>query len=149
MNLIDPPGLTVMRIAGGRYRVTGSHRVVWRWMNKFSPASAFALPEENAAVESSETNNSEDVEENEDTDFDFGDLVTMTIIDVFETDEEGRLLSYCPTFDNRAVHKTQEVVERVRKGASHLKERVDVVVKSPTSQKALKVGLIRSSLLET
>ena len=23
-NIIDPPGLTVMRIAGGRYRVTGA-----------------------------------------------------------------------------------------------------------------------------
>jgi len=29
MNLIDPPGLTVMRIAGGRYRVTAAHRVIW------------------------------------------------------------------------------------------------------------------------
>jgi hypothetical protein len=29
MNLIDPPGLTVMRIAGGRYRVTAAHRVLW------------------------------------------------------------------------------------------------------------------------
>lgn len=29
MNLISPPGLTVMRIAGGRYRVTAPHRVVW------------------------------------------------------------------------------------------------------------------------
>jgi len=29
MNLIEPPGLTVMRIAGGRYRVTAAHRVVW------------------------------------------------------------------------------------------------------------------------
>ena len=28
-NLIDPPGLTVMRIAGGRYRVTAAHRVIW------------------------------------------------------------------------------------------------------------------------
>jgi hypothetical protein len=28
-NLIEPPGLTVMRIAGGRYRVTAAHRVVW------------------------------------------------------------------------------------------------------------------------
>lgn len=24
LNIIDPPGLTVMRIAGGRYRVTGA-----------------------------------------------------------------------------------------------------------------------------
>lgn len=29
LNTIDPPGLTVMRIAGGRYRVTAAHRVVW------------------------------------------------------------------------------------------------------------------------
>jgi hypothetical protein len=130
-NIIDPPGLTVMRIAGGRYRVTGSHRVVWRWMNKFSPASAFdegGTPKDSA------------VENEEDTNFDFGDLVSMTIIDVFETDSDGKLLSYCPTFDNRAVHKTQEVVERVKKGASHLKERVDVVVKSPTGQKCIKVS---------
>jgi hypothetical protein len=49
-------------------------------------------------------------------DFDFGDLVTMTIVDVFETDADGKLLSYCPTFDNRAVHKTQESIERLRKG---------------------------------
>lgn len=27
MNLVSPPGLTVMRIAGGRYRVTAAHRV--------------------------------------------------------------------------------------------------------------------------
>lgn len=145
MNIIDPPGLTVMRIAGGRYRVTGSHRVVWRWMNKFSPASAFAVPQD-APQNNEETQNKEGDDENEDTDFDFGDLVTMTIIDVFETDQDGKLLSYCPTFDNRAVHKTQEVVERVKKSASHLKERVDVVVKSPTSQKALKVCLCVVSL---
>ena len=30
MNVIDPPGLTVMKISGGGYRVTGAHRVVWR-----------------------------------------------------------------------------------------------------------------------
>ena len=29
LNTIDPPGLTVMKIAGGRYRVTAAHRVVW------------------------------------------------------------------------------------------------------------------------
>ena len=29
-HIIDPPGLTVMRIAGGRYRVTAAHRVVWK-----------------------------------------------------------------------------------------------------------------------
>ena len=36
LNIIDPPGLTVMRIAGGRYRVTAAHRVVWTWMNEFA-----------------------------------------------------------------------------------------------------------------
>ena len=30
VNPIDPPGLTVMKIAGGGYRVTAAHRVVWR-----------------------------------------------------------------------------------------------------------------------
>ncbi|KAL7528915.1 hypothetical protein ACHAXR_002699, partial [Thalassiosira sp. AJA248-18] len=142
MNVIDPPGLTVMKISGGGYRVTGAHRVVWRcaniticpcrwirpihvsnpflgslllrWMNKFSPVS---------------TGQSAN-----DTDFDFGDLVSMTIIDVFETDVNGKLLSYCPTFDNRAVHKTPEMAERLRKGASHLKERMEVVARSPAGK---------------
>lgn len=36
LNIIDPPGLTVMRIAGGRYRVTAAHRCVWTWMNEFA-----------------------------------------------------------------------------------------------------------------
>ena len=35
-NSIDPPGVTGMRISGKRYRVTGAHCVVWRWMMKFS-----------------------------------------------------------------------------------------------------------------
>eukprot|EP00804_Cyclotella_cryptica_P029748 CCRYP_015203-RA/>CCRYP_015203-RA protein AED:0.06 eAED:0.06 QI:102/1/1/1/1/1/5/260/574 len=131
-NIIDPPGLTVMRIAGGRYRVTGAHRVVWRWMNKFSPASVFQTP---TNVNKADTSTSTTEEgESPDTDFDFGDLVTMTIIDVFETDSDGKLLSYCPTFDNRAVHKTQEVTERIRKGASHLMERMDVVKRSPAGK---------------
>jgi hypothetical protein len=29
-NLINPPGLTVMRILGGKYRVTAAHRVIWQ-----------------------------------------------------------------------------------------------------------------------
>ena len=29
-NLINPPGVTVMRISGGRYRVTAAHRVIWQ-----------------------------------------------------------------------------------------------------------------------
>ena len=137
MNVIDPPGLTVMRISGGRYRVTGAHRVVWRWMNKFSPASTFAVPGDFKPSESMEESASKP-----DTDFDFGDLVTMTIIDVFETDADGRLLSYCPTFDNRAVHKTQEVTERIRKGASHLKESIAVAARSPAGKNVNKVSLL-------
>ena len=145
MNIIDPPGLTVMRISGGRYRVTGAHRVVWRWMNKFSPASTFAVPSDvNKVTESTEEDMATGSGSNSkpDTDFDFGDLVTMTIIDVFETDSDGRLLSYCPTFDNRAVHKTPEMVERVRKGASHLMERMEVVARSPAGKSVNKVSFI-------
>lgn len=135
MNIIDPPGLTVMRIAGGRYRVTGAHRVVWRWMNKFSPASAFQSSEDVNTASSATNNAAAGGDTNSpDTDFDFGDLVTMTIIDVFETDNDGKLLSYCPTFDNRAVHKTREVTERIRKGAGQFLERMDVVAKSPAGQ---------------
>jgi len=144
MNIIEPPGLTVMRIAGGRYRVTAAHRVVWRWMNKFSPASSFQLPPESqpgaTAVDPSNPNSSSSTvsheEEPNDTDFDFGDLVTMTIIDVFETDNDGKLLSYCPTFDNRAVHKTQESIERLRKGASQLRE----IARSPAGVKVNKAA---------
>ena len=29
-NPMDPPGMTIMRISGGGYRVTAAHRVVWR-----------------------------------------------------------------------------------------------------------------------
>ena len=75
-----------------------------------------------------------------DTDFDFGDLVTMTIIDVFETDSDGKLLSYCPTFDNRAVHKTQEVTERIRKGAHNLIEKMVVAKKSPAGKSVNKAA---------
>ena len=145
MNIIDPPGLTVMRISGGRYRVTGAHRVVWRWMNKFSPASTFTVPSDvNKVTESTEEDTTGSGSNSKpDTDFDFGDLVTMTIIDVFETDSDGRLLSYCPTFDNRAVHKTPEMVEMVRKGASHLMERMEVVARSPAGKSVNKVSFIR------
>mmetsp|Transcript_9144 Transcript_9144/g.15546 ORF Transcript_9144/g.15546 Transcript_9144/m.15546 type:complete len:469 (-) Transcript_9144:180-1586(-) len=136
MNIIRPPGLTVMRISGGRYRVTAAHRVVWRWMNKFSFSDAmFQGPSD-----LTDTAAPGDEEGSNDTDFDFGDLVTMTIIDVFETDVDGRLLSYCPTFDNRAVHKTQETVERIKKGATQFKERIEVVKKSPAGQSAQHVA---------
>ena len=48
----------------------------------------------------------------------FGCVLCQLWGDVFETDSDGKLLLYCPMFDKRAVHKTQEVVERVTKGAS-------------------------------
>lgn len=99
LNMIDPPGLTVMRIAGGRYRVTAAHRVVWTWMNEFA-----ALPEAYSHDEVGKLQ--------------VGDLVSMTIVDVFETDSQGKLLSYCPTFDNRAVHKTSPASETIRKSSS-------------------------------
>ena len=99
-----------------------------RWMNKFSPTSTI-LRDPNTGKFT-----------NEAVDFDFGDLVTMTIIDVFETDVNGKLLSYCPTFDNRAVHKTPEMAERIRKGASHLMERVEDVVNSPAGKSVNQVG---------
>ena len=105
LNIIDPPGLTVMRIAGGRYRVTAAHRVVWTWMNEFA-----AIHSGNGDSKQEETMNKLQV----------GDLVTMTIVDVFETDNQGKLLSYCPTFDNRAIHKTHPATERLRKSSSKI-----------------------------
>ena len=98
----------------------------FRWMNKFSPAST--------CVKDPTTGKS-----NIDMDFDFGDLVTMTIINVFKTDTYGKLLLYCPTFDNRAVHKTPEMAERLRKGASHLMERMEVAARSPAGKTVNKV----------
>jgi hypothetical protein len=148
MNVIRPPGLTVMRIAGGGYRVTAAHRVVWRWMNKFSFSPLEELEDGSSKNGSSSRDHSDAaaaaaVNEgrlSKDTDFDFGDLVTMTIIDVFETDVDGKLLSYCPTFDNRAVHKTKETVERLRKGASQIKERMEVIAKSPAGKRVNKAA---------
>lgn len=75
LNIIDPPGLTVMRIAGGRYRVTAAHRVVWTWMNEFA-----SLLE----------GDKEDEESEKETPH-IGDLVSMTIVDVFETDNNGEI----------------------------------------------------------
>lgn len=101
LNLIEPPGLTVMRIAGGRYRVTAAHRVVWTWNNEFASLAEAHLQDEVEKLKA-------------------GDLVTMTIVDVFETDNQGKLLSYCPTFDNRAVHKTNPATERIRKSSKNV-----------------------------
>ena len=57
----------------------------------------------------------------------FGDLVSMTIVDVFETDLNGKLLSYCPTFDNRCVAKTNPTIERIYKESNKLLTTVNVV----------------------
>lgn len=107
LNIIDPPGLTVMRIAGGRYRVTAAHRVVWTWMNEF-PSMSF------------DGGLSEDSSSEEELHLQIGDLVTLTIVDVFETDNQGKLLSYCPTFDNRDVRKTNQTAETLRKSSKKL-----------------------------
>jgi len=106
LNIIDPPGLTVMRIAGGRYRVTAAHRVVWTWMNEFASISL----DGGFGEESSSQKESLQIE----------DLVTLTIVDVFETDNQGKLLSYCPTFDNRDVRKTNQTAETIRKSSKNL-----------------------------
>lgn len=108
MNLIDPPGLTVMRIAGGRYRVTAAHKVVWTWMNEFAPVQSSA-DSESAPAGGVHT-------------LQVGDLVSMTIVDVFESDNQGKLLSYCPTFDNRAVLKTDRTAHAIRLKTGALKK---------------------------
>jgi len=128
-NIIDPPGLTVMRIAGGRYRVTGAHRVVWTWMNEFAPEavpSYYSSPYDKG--------NAHDLR------FSFGDLVTMTIIDVFETDKDGKLLSYCPTFDNRSITKTNVTRERLSKKSHEMKEILGAVGKSRTAYQVNKAA---------
>eukprot|EP00980_Cylindrotheca_fusiformis_P018510 scaffold6124_cov122-Cylindrotheca_fusiformis.AAC.29 len=109
LNIIDPPGLTVMRIAGGRYRVTAAHRVVWTWMNEFA---TFSADSGGAFSEEDKGKSSPPLQ--------IGDLVSLTIVDVFETDNQGKLLSYCPTFDNRAVTKTNQASETIKKSSSRL-----------------------------
>lgn len=65
------------------------------------------------------------------------DLVTMTIVDVFETDNNGKLLSYCPTFDNRRVQKTSLTNEAVRKSSAKIMGQISLISKS---QAAVKVN---------
>jgi len=62
-----------------------------------------------------------------------GDLVTMTIVDVFETDNNGKLLSYCPTFDNRRVHKTSATNEAMRKSSAKIMSRLSIMSNSHTA----------------
>jgi hypothetical protein len=166
-NIIDPPGLTVMRIAGGRYRVTGAHRVVWTWMNEFaqltfnsttnsaSVSTKSSFPSNHNSTNNtgtialssmssptlktlssgcvgsgvaggtdnhtslSTTTNRRKADGGDAVDqLQIGDLVSMTIVDVFETDSDGKLLSYCPTFDNRAIVKTNATTEVLRKSST-------------------------------
>lgn len=74
----------------------------------------------------------------------FGDLVTMTIVDVFETDCDGKLLSYCPTFDNRAIFKTDQRVEQIRKSSSMIKKNINTVAKSQTAARVNQVSIALS-----
>ena len=139
LNIIDPPGLTVMRIAGGRYRVTAAHRVVWTWMNEFFPS----LPIDEGIQEESSVEQESPLQ--------IGDLVTLTIVDVFETDNQGKLLSYCPTFDNRAIRKTNQTSETIRKSSktlfSILGKAKNAVAKSEVNKQASrqigKMGLMQ------
>jgi hypothetical protein len=126
LNIIDPPGLTVMRIAGGRYRVTAAHRVVWTWMNEFA---VLTDPHRNL----NEQSNDESVNT-----LQVDDLVSMTIVDVFETDNQGKLLSYCPTFDNRAVVKTNAAAENWRKSSHKLMSMVGQAQNSQTAAMIMK-----------
>lgn len=142
LNIIDPPGLTVMRIAGGRYRVTAAHRVVWTWMNEFA-----SLAEEDDKFGDGSP------EEPEKPPLQVGDLVTLTIVDVFETDNHGKLLSYCPTFDNRRVTKTNQAAETIRKSSgkffSMLGRAHKAVAKSEVNKRASaqfnKMGIMQSA----
>jgi hypothetical protein len=169
LNIIDPPGLTVMRIAGGRYRVTAAHRVVWTWMNEFAaltdPFTVAAHRAATAAAVAAKRRTStgrDDDDEYYDGDEEkddvvggkvnlpvnsndatvntlhVGDLVTMTIVDVFETDNRGKLLSYCPTFDNRAITKTHATTETLRKSSSQLLTFLGRAQKSKTATTLVK-----------
>jgi hypothetical protein len=135
LNIIDPPGLTVMRIAGGRYRVTAAHRVVWTWMNEFA-----VLTDPHRAA--NEQSNDESVNT-----LQVDDLVSMTIVDVFETDNQGKLLSYCPTFDNRAVVKTHAAAENWRKSSHKLMSMVGQAQNSQTAAMIMKQARSMTELM--
>mmetsp|Transcript_17050 Transcript_17050/g.39344 ORF Transcript_17050/g.39344 Transcript_17050/m.39344 type:complete len:410 (-) Transcript_17050:54-1283(-) len=138
LNIIDPPGLTVMKIAGGRYRVTAAHRVVWTWMNEFASMTFDESVQDGSSPESESS-------------LQVGDLVTLTVVDVFETDNQGKLLSYCPTFDNRDIRKTNQTAETLRKSSnkifSMLGKAKKAVAKSEVNKKASeqisKMGLMQ------
>jgi hypothetical protein len=126
---MDPPGLTVMIIPGGIYRVTAAHRMIWTWMNKFD-----SILEDNGFDEHSPDKPSSPM-------LKIGDLVSLTIVDVFETDNQGKIMSYCPIFDNLAAQqKTNQAVKTVRKTSSKffsmLGQAQKAVAKSEVKRKA-------------
>jgi len=141
LNIIDPPGLTVMRIAGGRYRVTAAHRVVWTWMNEFAelevePPSDLTLTAHSSNEEGGGDNKNPKTTTTKGKEvLQVGDLVTMTIVDVFETDNNGKLLSYCPTFDNRDIRKTTTAAETIRKSSSKVMNQIHTMANSETASK--------------
>lgn len=135
LNIINPPGLIVMRLSQNRYRAMGAHRVIWRWNNEFIPdptASSNFLS--TAAKRSPYAKPIEDLH--------VGDLVSMTVGDVFETDGSGHLVSYCPTFDNRMIQKTGEKAEIIRKGSEKLRLGVTTMANSRAAEKVNKAALI-------
>lgn len=153
LEILDPPGLTVMRIAGGRYRVTAAHRVVWTWMNEFVPlqynhtmssggggssngshpthttttsgmTSVDPIPVTKPNSRGNNTKNSSHINNNNTQTLQMGDLVGMTIVDVFESDHSGKLLSYCPTFDNRNIYKIDRTTYQIQKHTTKAMKRV-------------------------
>jgi hypothetical protein len=84
------------------------------------------------------------------------DLVTMTIVDVFETDNNGRLLSYCPTFDNRDIRKTTQATETLRKSSTKIMSQWSVIANSQAASrfneglnKAAKMGMSAAKSMAT
>ena len=153
-NIVNPPGLTVMRIAGGRYRCTAAHRVVWNWGSEFLPEVFSAevvqhrppvqeptdpTPPRRKRIPSPTRSPARE-------ELHMGDLVCMTIVDVFETDTDGRLLSYCPTFDNRDVRKTTAAAERLRKGGLIVSQGIKAAARSQTAARVNQVRILCRSV---
>mmetsp|Transcript_40930 Transcript_40930/g.96044 ORF Transcript_40930/g.96044 Transcript_40930/m.96044 type:complete len:416 (-) Transcript_40930:70-1317(-) len=128
-HVLDPPGLTIMRIAGGTYRVSATHRIVWTWFNEFLPeAKPFHADHEPFA---------------------HGDLVSMPVVDIFEADRDGKIVHYAPIIDNRNVRKTSVTVERMRRSGTRVRQHLSNVARSPkmldvNTQVSKAAGKIRS-----
>jgi hypothetical protein len=135
LTLIDPPGLTVMKIAGGRYRVTAAHKVVWTWMNEFFGP---------------EYNNNNHQRKRSSHPLKIGDLVSLNIVDVFETDNHGKLLSYCPTFDNRDVQITDRNLYKIRKNTARIVNAIKSVQQSAGYRNVVEIsGAIAKTVKRT